>query len=280
MEKQNYFVQQRDRGIKILQSLSDLEEIKHPIWKITKDARVYDEDDIFVLEGKVRNWQSETMSILNAIGISKESYELVFQFNFALTSMLDKRKALAEEIQLGLNYLANIQKEEIIDPHFKEETSFLQRDFHLDLDGLKLMPELVPVIYSRIDEIEKGLNAEMPLSVIILSGSTLEGILLNIAKHNQEPFNKAKSSPKDKNGNVKLYSFWKLQDYIDVAFELGYLKVDIKRLSHALGDFRNYIHPNEQIEQKFIPDMHTAEICFHILKVAICQLSEKLSSNR
>ena len=279
MEKQDYIVQQKDRGIKILQSLFDLDEIKHPLWKLTKDSRVYNEDDIFVLEGKVRNWQSETMSILDAIGMSKEYYEPIFLLKFPLSEMLDKRKALAEEVQFGLDYLANIPMEEKTESTYSEEESFLQRDFNLEIDRLCLIPELVSLINSRLDEIYKGLNSKMPLSVIILSGSTLEGILLNVAQQNQELFNKANSSPKDKNGKVKPYGSWKLHNFIDVAYELGYLKEDVKEYSHSLRDFRNYIHPNVQMTKDFIPDMCTAEICVHVLKVAICQISQELASN-
>lgn len=279
MNKQKYIVQQKDRGIKILQSLFDLEEIKHPLWKLTKDSRAYNEEEISVLEGKVRNWQSETMSVLDAIGLSKDSYEPVFQLKLALSEMLDKRKALADEIKYGLDYLANIPKEEIKKSSYSEEDFFLQRDFHIEIDRLCLIPELVPVINSRIDEIDKGQRAKMPLSVIILSGSTLEGVLLNVAQRNQELFNKANSSPKDKNGKVKPYSSWTLYNFIDVAYELGYLKEDVKKFSHSLRDFRNYIHPNEQMMKNFSPDMHTAEICVQVLKAAICQVSQKLASN-
>ena len=279
MKKQDYIVQQKDRGIKILHSLFDLDEIKHPLWKVTKDSRVYNEDDISALEGKVRNWQSETMSVLDAIGISKNSYESVFQLKLFVSEMLDKRKALAEEVQFGLDYLTNILIEEKMESSYSEEESFLQRDFHIEIDKLCLIPKLVPVIISRIDEIEKGRHAKMPLSVIILSGNTLEGVLLNIAQRNQELFNKASSSPKDKNGKVLSYNSWKLDNFIDVAHELGYLKEDVKKFSHSLREFRNYIHPNEQMTNNFIPDMHTAEICIQVLKAAIYQVSQKLESD-
>ena len=32
-----YILTQIDRGIEILKSLNDLEEVKHPMWKLTKD---------------------------------------------------------------------------------------------------------------------------------------------------------------------------------------------------------------------------------------------------
>jgi len=42
---------------------------------------------------------------------------------------------------------------------------------------------------------------------------------------------------------------------------LGHV-LDVKRFSHALRDFRNYIHPYEQWRNAFNPDEHTALICY------------------
>jgi len=60
---------------------------------------------------------------------------------------------------------------------------------------------------------------------------------------------------------------------IDVAFELKIIKEDVKKFSHALRDFRNYIHPYQQVSSGFNPDHHTANICFQVLKAAIYQLT-------
>lgn len=42
-----------------------------------------------------------------------------------------------------------------------------------------------------------------------------------------------------------------------------------------LRDFRNYIHPYEQVSFRFNPDEHTAKILWQILKAALFQLSEQ-----
>ena len=55
--------------------------------------------------------------------------------------------------------------------------------------------------------------------------------------------------------------------------QLRALKLDVKKFSHELRDFRNYIHPYEQLASKFTPDKHTAEICLQVLKAAIADLS-------
>ena len=280
MDKSNYIEQQKERGLQIIRDLYDLNKIV-PSIKIAEGAyfNFYNEERIHELEEKVRNWQSETMSILCVIGIDKVLYKDIFQSRETITSISDKRKGLADEVQSGLLFLANIKDDKSSESSSAEEVAFLRQDIRIETKGLNLIPELIPVVNSRVDEIKKGLNALMPLSVIILSGSTLECILLNLARRNQESFNKAQSSPKDENMKVKPYSMWTLQNFIDVAAELDYLKEDTKKFSHTLRDFRNYVHPNVQLKHNFNPDMHTAEICFQVLKAAISQISKKLASN-
>jgi hypothetical protein len=113
------------------------------------------------------------------------------------------------------------------------------------------------------------------LAVIFLCGSILEGILLGVALQKPREFNQANNSPKDKSGKVKAFPAWSLSQFIDVACELGLLKLDVKKFSHELRDFRNYIHPYQQMASNFHPDKHTAEICFQVLKAAIASLSRE-----
>jgi hypothetical protein len=49
-------------------------------------------------------------------------------------------------------------------------------------------------------------------------------------------------------------------------------KQDVKKFSHVVIGFRNYIHPYEQMSSRFIPDRHTALICLQVLKAAIHQI--------
>lgn len=167
------------------------------------------------------------------------------------------------------------KKEEEISP--TDEQSFLLKKYDLDLNKLNFQPSLIPIMESRIEEIKKSMANNIPLASIFLSGSTLEGILLGMASNNPKQFNQANSSPRN-NGKVKMLSEWSLNNLIDVSFELGYIKEDVKKFSHVLRDFRNYIHPFEQMSRNFIPDIHTAEICFQVLKAAIYQIGIHLSS--
>ena len=154
------------------------------------------------------------------------------------------------------------------------EDAFLKQQFSkLDVSKIGLEPSLLPVIQERLNEAQKCLKADAPLAAIFLSGSVLEGILLDVASKNPQRFNQAKSSPKDKNGKVKIFPEWSLAQLINTASEVGFLKLDVKKFSHELRDFRNYIHPFQQSLSGFSPTRHTAEICLQVLKAAIADLS-------
>lgn len=156
-----------------------------------------------------------------------------------------------------------------------KEDEFLNRDFkNIDINKLKLDGTVSAILQQRLDEIRACLTAKAPLAVIFLCGSTLEGILLSIASNNPKAFNQAAASPKDKTGKVKYFQEWSLKNFIDVARELNLLGEDVKKFSHALRDFRNYIHPYEQMSSNFNPDEHTAKICWQVLQAAIIQLSK------
>jgi hypothetical protein len=155
-----------------------------------------------------------------------------------------------------------------------KEDDFLKKEFsEISLDKLGLDGVITDVLNIRFEEIKKCLTIKAPMSVIFLSGSSLEGILLGFALKYPSEFSSSKLAPKNKEGNIKKFHEWTLNSFIDVAHDLGLLKDDVKKFSHSLRDFRNYIHPYEQVSSKFNPDEHTAKICWNVLKAAIFQLT-------
>ncbi len=155
-----------------------------------------------------------------------------------------------------------------------KDNDFLNQEFsRLNLSLLNIDAQFESVITQRIEEIKKTLNSGASLAVIFLCGSTLEGLLLDVATKNPKKFNTSKSAPKDKNGKTKPLIEWTLDNLINVAYETEYIELDIKKFSHDLKDFRNYIHPRQQASQKFTPDKHTAEISWKVLQATIASLS-------
>lgn len=157
-----------------------------------------------------------------------------------------------------------------------EEDEFMSREFKdTPLTKLNLDGTLIDILEQRMNEIKKCIKARASLSVIFLCGSILEGILLGIATRNPKKFNESLCIPKDKNGKVKQFPDWTLGNFIDAAREINFIDEDVKKFSHALRDFRNYIHPYQQMSSGFNPTEHTAKICWQVLRTAIFQLSKK-----
>jgi len=154
-----------------------------------------------------------------------------------------------------------------------EEQKFLSTSFEINLDKLNLESALKAVIDQRIKEIGQCFESGSNLSVILLCGSTLEGILLSLATKKPAEFNRATSSPKKSDGSVKMFNEWTLKDFIDVSYECRFIKKDTKEFSHSLRNFRNHIHPYQQMGESFFPDNHTAGISLQVLKAAIADLS-------
>lgn len=160
-------------------------------------------------------------------------------------------------------------------PAVDPEQGFLDRDLgKLSFSKLRLESTLVPVLEARALELAKASKADCPLLVVFMCGSILEGVLLGVPRNNIQKFNQSPASPKDKQGDVKKLHEWTLANFIDVAYELELLGLDVKKFGHALRDFRNYIHPYAQMASRFNPDAHTAQICYQVLRAAIFDLSK------
>lgn len=172
----------------------------------------------------------------------------------------------------------SFDEDELTKPATEDEADFLGKQFNDDIRiaDLGLDAIITPYLQKRIDEIQATPKSKAPLGTIFLLGSTLEGVLLAAALKDLAKFMSAKAAPKDKTGKViKIYD-WKLSALIDVACEVKLLGQDVKKFSHVLRAFRNYIHPYEQMSQDFHPDQRTVDICWQVFKAAFEQLKESL----
>ena len=151
---------------------------------------------------------------------------------------------------------------------------FLQQEFTIpDLEKLPVEAEVAEIIEARLIEVQIVFQVRGYLSVIFLCGSVLEAILLGSARKDPERFGRSAACPKKRDGAKKKIHDWSLSELIDVACDIGLIKQDVKKFSHVLRDFRNYIHPNEQIKSGFAPDQYTAQLCFQTLKAALADVA-------
>ena len=151
---------------------------------------------------------------------------------------------------------------------------FLNEEFKIpDLEKLPVEHTVLEIIHDRLEEAQICLKVGAHLSVILQCGSVLEAVLLGAAQRDPKRFNSASSSPKQRDGKVKAFQKWTLSEFINVAHDVGLLKADVREFSHGLRDFRNYIHPYQQMVSGFRPDEYTAKVCFQVLKAALADVS-------
>lgn len=197
---------------------------------------------------------------------------LIADFNKYL--VFDKWRVVRDNETISIERLEKVLIEDSTSKHLNKEDEFLKKFFAVDINKLKLDSSIKNIIQERLNEIEICVSQEASLAALLLIGSVLEAILLNTAISNPELFNKADSAPKDKEGKVRKFHDWTLNNYIEVASEIKILKEDVKQFSYVLRNFRNYIHPYQQMQSQFFPDKHTALICYQVLKAAMYQIGE------
>lgn len=223
----------------------------------------------------------KVFAVVNYIGNINKLDELIEDFNQYLAFDKWKIKRINDEIHFEKLDKVVVEKEPVSKESAQNEDDFLDQEFkEINIDSLGLDSIISEVLQNRFEEIKLCLQNEISLSSIFLIGSTLEGILLGTALQNPQLYNQSKSAPKDNaTGKVKQFHLWSLSNFIDTSYEVGYLKEDVKKFSHALRDFRNYIHPYEQMSSRFNPDKHTATICWQVLKAVIYQLTTRKTAS-
>lgn len=215
----------------------------------------------------------QLFSPINFIGRIQELDNLINDLNQYLA--FDKWRIVRNGADISFKRLDKVEVEEPTASN--QENTFLNREFsNISIYGLGLEGPVVAVLEHRVKEIEKCFSASSPLAVILLAGSSLEGVLLGLAIQYPRHFNTTKAAPKDSAGKVRQFHEWSLSNFIDAAKELTILKHDTYKFSHSLRDFRNYIHPFEQMASGFAPREHTAKICLQVLKAAINDIHENI----
>jgi len=214
----------------------------------------------------------EVFNPVNFISRIDELDRYIADFNQYLA--FDKWEVVRNEAEINFKKLQKVElKENMVKSSSLSESDFLSREFSgFTISDLGLDLNVTEVLNKRIDEIEKTYNSAAYLSTILIAGSTLEGVFLGLASSYPQAFNTVKSSPKNRDGKVQPFHDWNLAAFIDVAKDLELIQLDTYKFSHTLRDFRNYIHPYQQMSSGFTPREHTAKICLQVLKATITEI--------
>jgi hypothetical protein len=239
----------------------------------------------FVHDGSTRKWW--TLSVLEQL--SDNNLKAVFlrlfnpqEYRGNQEHFRQAIKKLNEILMLeGLKAELNGVSPKLIQitPQFSENTQpeELKPLPPPDFLNLKLEAGLGDILSDRWNETQKCLEAGGYLAATILMGSLLEGILLAVLQKFPKEANMSNVAPKDsRTGKVKYFAEWSLCEMINVSHDLGWLDLDVKKFSHSLREFRNLIHPYQQMVLKAFPDKDTCEISWHVVQAATNDLARKL----
>lgn len=113
------------------------------------------------------------------------------------------------------------------------------------------------------NELQNCIENKAAKSVLILSGSIIETVLLEFFSHNL---------PDGKNQNQLLKM--NLADLINEAESIGLISTKSKELSTVIKNYRNLIHPGREIRTNEDFDFETATVSFSLVKIILKELKE------
>jgi hypothetical protein len=209
-------------------------------------------------------WLQEPPSV-----VAKLNLDLLERWGINKLANDEAITAFEQETHDKLAAFFNAAREDRSSP---ETLAFLNKDFG-DVDVAALPSELTSqqIIQARLDEIDRCLAADAPLAVIFLVGSTLEGLLMELAIAHALTYTASAAAPKHK-GSVKPIDRWTPAELITVSRALNVISEDVSKHADQVRNFRNYIHPRQQLREKFEPRMETARIAHQVLAAALADL--------
>lgn len=125
------------------------------------------------------------------------------------------------------------------------------------------------VIERDYEEMQRAFIAKCWKSVIILAGGAIEAILTDLLLQYPSRACSAKSSPKEP--DIRK---WELAKLIDVAVELGLVNKGVERLSHSVREYRNLVHPGNELRNKLSVETEEAKIAIEVLHMVHRDLSK------
>lgn len=263
---------------------------KHPIYRSSNNlTRFFQDIGINVIhDGSSRNpWTYSVIENINGANLQKVILRLSSpklyggerdQIKLALTTMNELLSV--EGLKVTLNGIEpQLIKEK---PNYDFSEKEIERELKPlsspDFDNLNLEYGISEILQLRWYEIQKCIDVNATVSAVIMMGSMLEGFLMGTMQKKPQIANSASNAPK-KDGKVKLFADWTLNDMIDVAHEIGWIQLDVKKFSHALRDFRNIIHPYQQLAYRTYPDIDTCKISWLVVQAACNDIADWLKRN-
>lgn len=275
---------------KIAEFICGDDKTKHPIYRSSKFLTSFFHDIGInaTHDGTSRNpWVYSTVSTLNGYDLQKVILRL------ASPKLYGGNREHIQQALKTLNEILAVESLKIIldgiepklvkeNPNYdftvKEERELIPLP-PPDFDKLNLEYGISEILKQRWKEIQRCIDNDAPVSAVIMMGSMLEGFLLGVMQKFPQITNIAPNAPK-KDGKPKHFAEWSLNDMIDVGHEVGWIQLDVKKFSHALREFRNIIHPYQQLALRTNPNMDTCKISWLVVQAACNDIADWMTKHQ
>lgn len=134
------------------------------------------------------------------------------------------------------------------------------------------IPTLKAIIDRRWSEAQKCVHAECFTAAIVMMGSILEALLLARTMLSAATASQSTRVPRNKNGHALAVQDWSLSSLIDVAVDVGWIKSDRGKFSHALRESRNVVHPWVEATTRASFDLGTCRTSWEVLVASVDDL--------
>jgi len=140
------------------------------------------------------------------------------------------------------------------------------------------VPGLKEELDRRWHEAQRCVHIEAYTAAVIMMGSILEGLLLARCMLSASTAYQSSRAPKDKAGKTPAIQDWTLSALIDVATDVGWIKADRGKFSHALRESRNVVHPWQAVLTRTNFDEATCKTTWYVLDSSVADLIKSLTN--
>jgi hypothetical protein len=134
-------------------------------------------------------------------------------------------------------------------------------------------PELTQIIKTILTEIDDLAVIRAHRSMVYLSMSTLEGVLSNVLALNKNKILGFPSYPKKKkSGGLKALDKLTFDEKIKIAKDLEIITSDFLNTFNKFREFRNYMHPVLELENKQPLDIGLGQVALGLMNHTISKL--------
>lgn len=187
-----------------------------------------------------------------------------------------KRSRINHHLKILKSYITSLRSE-IIQQNL---TSNNQPDESLpNFAVLVSDPRMLAILKRRWEETKKCLSSGAHLAATVMMGALLEALFLARANRldDKTALFKAKSAPIDSKTKTPLpLTKWTLNNYIEVAHEIGWIRESGKNVGIVLRDYRNFIHPSKELSHNIFIDHRDSQMFWVIFKSLASQVIDSV----